>query len=132
MSDLSKMVTFLKMVITGVKNWSPDMIVTPFDGKFDEKKDEIPPRVCRPLKKLKNNNVEKVDPTKVETKQCRTSGPPKSFKKQCRKSAFMYPYIPSYTSIYLHIPPYTSIYFQIALYTFIYPSYTFIYPILKH
>ena len=37
------MVTFIKMVITRVKNKSPDMILTAFDGKFDEKKDEIPP-----------------------------------------------------------------------------------------
>ena len=36
------------MVITRVKNRSPDMILTPFDGKFDEKKDEIPPGICRP------------------------------------------------------------------------------------
>ena len=40
---------------------SPDMILTAFDVKFDEKKDEIPPRSCRPLKKLKKT-VEKVDP----------------------------------------------------------------------
>ena len=58
------------MVIIGVKNGSPDMILTAFDGKFDEKKDEIPPRAYRPpnklttwtAKKLKKNNVEKVDP----------------------------------------------------------------------
>ena len=31
-----------------VKNGSPDMILTPFEGKFDEKKDEIPPGICRP------------------------------------------------------------------------------------
>ena len=31
------------MVTTRVKNKSPDMILTPFDGNFDEKKDEIPP-----------------------------------------------------------------------------------------
>ena len=36
------------MVITGVKNGSPDMILTPFDGKFDEKKDEIPPGIYKP------------------------------------------------------------------------------------
>ena len=36
---------------------SPDMILTAFDMKFDEKKDEIPPEACRPLKKLKKNNV---------------------------------------------------------------------------
>jgi hypothetical protein len=27
---------------------SPDMILAAFDGKFHEKKDEIPPRACRP------------------------------------------------------------------------------------
>ena len=36
------------MVITEVKNGSPDMILTAFDGKFGEKKDEIPPGICRP------------------------------------------------------------------------------------
>ena len=36
------------MVITGVKNGSPDMIPTPFDGKFNQKKDEIPPGGHRP------------------------------------------------------------------------------------
>ena len=83
------------MVITGVKNASPDMILTPFDGFVNEKKDEIPSDACRPLKKLKQ-------------KQCRKSGHPKSReKKQCRKSGFIYAYIPSYTFMYL--------------YTFIYP-----------
>ena len=66
------------MVITRVENGSPDMILTAFDVKFHEKKNEIPPRACRPAKKLKKNNVEKVNPQKVEKKQCRTSGPPKS------------------------------------------------------
>ena len=59
MSDLSKMVTFIKMVITGVENWSPDMIPVAFEGKFDEKKDEIPPGICRVdgrLKKHKNSH----------------------------------------------------------------------------
>ena len=36
------------MVINGVEDGSPDMILLAFDGKFDEKKDEIPPRVHRP------------------------------------------------------------------------------------
>ena len=36
-SDLSKMVTFINMVITKIKNWSPDMTLTAFDKKFDEK-----------------------------------------------------------------------------------------------
>ena len=35
------------MVITRVKNRSPDMILTAFEGKFEEKKDEIPPGICR-------------------------------------------------------------------------------------
>ena len=42
-----KMYVFTNMVITRVKNRSPDMILTAFDGKFDEKKDEIPPGVHR-------------------------------------------------------------------------------------
>ena len=45
---ISEIVTFINMVITGVKNGSPDMILTAFDGKFHEKKDEIPPGACRP------------------------------------------------------------------------------------
>ena len=47
-SYLCKMVTFINMVITGIENGSPDMILTAFDGKFHEKKDEIPPQACRP------------------------------------------------------------------------------------
>ena len=38
----------MKMVITRVENESPDMIPVAFDRKFDEKKDEIPPRINRP------------------------------------------------------------------------------------
>ena len=53
------------MVITRLKNGSPDMILTAFDGKFDETKDELPPEAHRPLKRLKH-------------KQCRTSGPSQS------------------------------------------------------
>ena len=45
---ISKIVTFMNMVIIGVKNGSPDMILTAFNGKFDEKKDEIPPGAHRP------------------------------------------------------------------------------------
>ena len=47
-SDLSKMVTIMKMVVIGVENWSPDMIPVAFERKFDEKKDEIPPDIYRP------------------------------------------------------------------------------------
>ena len=42
------MYAFINMVITRVKNGSPDMILTAFDGKFDEKKDQIPPGAHRP------------------------------------------------------------------------------------
>ena len=47
------MVILLNMVITRVKNRSPDMILTAFDGKFHEKKDEIPPGAHRPPYALK-------------------------------------------------------------------------------
>ena len=52
------------MVITWVKNGSPDMILTAFNVKFREKKDGMPPGACRPSKNLKKNNVEKVNPQK--------------------------------------------------------------------
>ena len=42
------MITFIKMIITGIENWSPDMIPVAFDRKFDETKDEIPPGIYRP------------------------------------------------------------------------------------
>ena len=42
------MVTFMKMVITRVENGSPDMIPVAFEGKFDEKKDEMHPGIYRP------------------------------------------------------------------------------------
>ena len=35
-SELSKMFTFTKMVITVVENGSPDMIMVAFERKFDE------------------------------------------------------------------------------------------------
>ena len=99
---------------------SPDMIPTAFDVKFHETKHEIPPRACRPLKKLKKNNVDKVDPQKVEKKQCRTSESQKVEKTQCRESGsymliylhytFIYLHIPPNSFIYLHIPPHTSKY----------------------
>ena len=46
-SDLFEMVTFMKMVITGVENGSPDMIPVAFDRKFDENLNEIPPGIYR-------------------------------------------------------------------------------------
>ena len=86
----------------------------PFDVKFHEKKDEIPPGACRPSKKLKK-------------KQCRKSGLPKSWKKQCRQSGSNkveknnVEKVGLYMLIYFHLPSCTFIYFQIALHTFIYP-----------
>ena len=65
-----KIYVFINMAITRVKNGSPDMILTAFDWKFHEKKDELPPEACRPPNKLKKNNVDKVDHQKVEKKQC--------------------------------------------------------------
>ena len=52
-----KMYVFMNMVITRVKHASPDMILTAFDEKFHEKKDELPPEACRPSKKLRKNNA---------------------------------------------------------------------------
>ena len=46
-SDLSEIVTFMKMVITRVENGSPDMIPVAFERKFNEKFDEIPPGIYR-------------------------------------------------------------------------------------
>ena len=43
---MSKMFTFMKMVITRVENWSPDMIPVAFERKFDNL-NEIPPRIYR-------------------------------------------------------------------------------------
>ena len=36
------------MVITGVENWSPDMIPVAFEGKFDENLREGHPGIYRP------------------------------------------------------------------------------------
>ena len=46
-SDLSQMVTFVKMVIIGVENGFPDMIPVAFERKLNEKFDEIPPGIYR-------------------------------------------------------------------------------------
>ena len=51
------------------------MILKAFDVKFPTKKDEIPPKACRPSKKLKKNNVEKVDTQKVEKNNADKEGP---------------------------------------------------------
>ena len=72
-----KVYVFMNMVITRVKNRSPDMILMAFDGKLHETKNEIPPKACRPPKTLKKNNVGKVDTQKVEkTNNAGKEGPP--------------------------------------------------------
>ena len=43
-----KMYVFINMVITRVKNRSPDMILVAFDRKFDESLNEIPAGIYRP------------------------------------------------------------------------------------
>ena len=91
-----KIYAFINMAITRVKNGSPDMILTAFDWKFHEKKDELPPKACRPPNKLKKNNVDKVvhqkfeinnvakvDPHKVEKKTMSKKWTPKKLKKLC-------------------------------------------------
>ena len=54
------------MVITRVKNGSPDMILTAFDWKFHEKKDELPPEACRPQKHRKKTTFCKMVITGIE------------------------------------------------------------------
>ena len=49
---LSKNVCFYKYAHNSGPRGSPDMILIAFDVKVHEKKDEIPPRACRPSKKF--------------------------------------------------------------------------------
>ena len=44
----NKMITFIKTIITGIENWSPDMIPVAFERKFDKNLNEIPPGIYRP------------------------------------------------------------------------------------
>ena len=45
--NLYKMYAFIDIVITGVENWSPDMIAVAFERKFDELLNGIPPGIYR-------------------------------------------------------------------------------------
>ena len=74
------------------------------------------PEVCRPLKKLKKNNVEKEDPKKVEKNNVEQVDPQKVEKKR-QKGGVIYSYIPSYPSIYLHILPNSFTYLHIPPHT---------------
>ena len=75
------------------------MILTAFDGKFDETKYEIPPGACRPPNKLKKNNAEKEDLQKVEKKSMSKKWTPKKLKKNNVEKegscSLIYLYIPS-------------------------------------
>ena len=81
------------MVITRVKNRSPDMILTPFDGKIHEKKDELPPETCRPLKKLKKTMSTKWTLKKLKKTMSKKWTPKKLTKNNVDKEAV---YIHSY------------------------------------
>ena len=48
LSDLCEKHMFYKIGHNSSPRGSPDMILTAFDVKFHEKKDEIPPRACNP------------------------------------------------------------------------------------
>ena len=50
-SDLCEKLMFYKIGHNLGPRGSPDMILTAFDVKFHEKKNEIPPRACRPPQK---------------------------------------------------------------------------------
>ena len=73
----------------------------PFDVKVHEKKDEIPPRACRPSKKLKTKKSTKWITKKLKTNNVEQVGPKKLKKNNVEKVGL-------YMLIYLHIPPYTS------------------------
>ena len=61
------------MVINGIENGSPDMIPVAFEGKFNEKKDEIPPGICRPhMLQIFNIGNGRTD---IEPKNCRKWSP---------------------------------------------------------
>ena len=51
------MVIFISIDITRVKNGSPDMILTALNRKFNETKNEIPPRACRPPYTASNYSI---------------------------------------------------------------------------
>ena len=63
------------------------MNLNAFYIKFHEKKDEIPPGACRPSNKIEKNNVEQVDPRKVNKKTMSSKWTPKKLeqKAMCSK-----------------------------------------------
>ena len=92
------------------------MILKAFDVKFHETKNELPPKACKPSKKLNK-------------KQCRKRWNPKQSKKTMPEKDKWTPKqsnknnverVGSYTLIYLHILLYTFIYLHIPPNSFIY------------
>ena len=78
------------MVITRAKNGSPDMILSAFDVKFNEKQNEIPPRPRRPaaiLKKLGKYKQMQEEmgppPARPPERGVRVAQPPQKKKKGC-------------------------------------------------
>ena len=67
---------FINMVITRVKNGSPDIILTAFDGKFHGQKDELPPKAFRPPKTLLKTTLRKWPPKKLKKNNADKEGPP--------------------------------------------------------
>ena len=76
-SDLFKNIDFYKYAHNSGSRLSPEMILSAFDEKLDEKKDEIPPDACRPSEKLKKNNLQEVDPQKVKRNSVQKVDPKK-------------------------------------------------------
>ena len=56
-SVLDKNTCFYKYAHNSGPRGSPDMILTAFDVKFHEKKDELPPEAWNPQTKIKKNNL---------------------------------------------------------------------------
>ena len=56
-NDLCKNTCFYKYGHISGPRGSPDMILTAFDVKFHETKDELPPKVCRPLRPLRKKHM---------------------------------------------------------------------------
>ena len=61
-SVLGKNTCFYKYTHNSGRRGSPDMILTAFDAKFHEKKDELPPDAWNPHKNKKHTTYNKCNP----------------------------------------------------------------------
>ena len=68
--NLSKNICFYKYAHNSGPKGSRDMILTAFDMKFDEKKDELPPQAWNPQTKIKKTQKTQKNATRM--------GPPES------------------------------------------------------